>query len=312
MGSSALNLDKCLDQLFRCELLAENTIKDICEKVKELLIDESNVTMIRSPITIVGDIHGQFHDLLEIFRIGGKSPDTNYLFLGNYVDRGSYSVETISLLLCLKLKYPNRVFLLRGNHETRALTQVHGFYAECVRKYGNSNVWKYMTDMFDYLTVAAIIDDKIIAMHAGLSSSISSIDQLRVINRFQEVPPESPLTDILWSDPDPERDGFNFSPRGAGCTFGQAAVKQFLLNNKLEHIVRSHQLCMDGYQLIFDNKLSTIWSAPNYLSRCGNVACVLEVGEDLERHYNTFLACPESERQRPTYDTMKEIPDYYT
>merc|ERR1711939_659154 len=142
-----LDLDGAIETLLQKGLLAETLIKEICEKTKELLMRESNVVHISAPVTVVGDIHGQFYDLIEIFRIGGYSPHTNYLFLGDYVDRGLFSVETISLLTCLKLRYPDRVQLIRGNHESRAVTQTYGFYTECMRKYGSANVWTYFTDI---------------------------------------------------------------------------------------------------------------------------------------------------------------------
>jgi len=254
-------------------------------------------------------LYRQFYDLLEIFKIGGKSPDTNYLFLGGYVDRGYHSVETISLLVCLKLRYPSRITLLRGNHESRQITQVYGFYGECMRKYGTSNVWKYFTEMFDYLTISALIDDNIFCVHGGLSPQIVSIDQIRVLDRFQDIPHEGSFTDLMWSDPDPEREGYSPNTRGAGCFFGGDSVAKFLKVNKVDHIVRSNQLCMDGYQVLFNNKLSTVWSAPNYCYRCGNVAAIIEVSETLERHFNTFIAAPES--QRLPYDPTKELPDYF-
>lgn len=151
-------------------------------------MQESNVVHVQAPVTVVGDIHGQFFDLIEIFKIGGWCPDTNYLFLGemhhlgidgskltcigDYVDRGMFSVETISLLVCLKLRYPHRVHLIRGNHESRGVTQSYGFYTECSRKYGNANVWHYFTDMFDFLTLSVVINDQIFCVHGGKKSSL--------------------------------------------------------------------------------------------------------------------------------------------
>jgi serine/threonine-protein phosphatase PPG1 len=164
------DLDACIEQLLRKQLLHEALLREICEKTKEVLMRESNVVHVSAPVTVVGDIHGQFYDLIEIFRIGGYAPHTNYLFLGDYVDRGLFSVETISLLTCLKLRYPDRVQLIRGNHESRAVTQTYGFYTECVRKYGSSHVWTYFTDMFDFLTLSVVIDDRIFCVHGGTCS----------------------------------------------------------------------------------------------------------------------------------------------
>jgi serine/threonine-protein phosphatase 2A catalytic subunit len=130
-------------------------------KAREILSEESNVQPVKCPVTVCGDIHGQFHDLVELFRIGGNSPDTNYLFMGDYVDRGYYSVETVTLLVALKVRFRDRVTILRGNHESRQITQVYGFYDECLRKYGNADVWKYFTDLFDYLPLTALVEDQV-------------------------------------------------------------------------------------------------------------------------------------------------------
>lgn len=156
-------------------------------QAKEILAKECNVQEVKCPVTVCGDVHGQFHDLMELFRIGGRSPDTNYLFMGDYVDRGYYSVETVTLLVALKVRYKERITILRGNHESRQITQVYGFYDECLRKYGNANVWKFFTDLFDYLPLTALVDGQIFCLHGGLSPSIDTLDHIRALDRLQEV-----------------------------------------------------------------------------------------------------------------------------
>ncbi|ROL48635.1 Serine/threonine-protein phosphatase 4 catalytic subunit B [Anabarilius grahami] len=196
------DLDRQIDQLRRCELIKENEVKALCAKAREILVEESNVQRVDSPVTVCGDIHGQFYDLKELFRVGGDVPETNYLFMGDFVDRGFYSVETFLLLLALKVRYPDRITLIRGNHESRQITQVYGFYDECLRKYGSVTVWRYCTEIFDYLSLSAIIDGKIFCVHGGLSPSIQTLDQIRTIDRKQEVPHDGPMCDLLWSDPE--------------------------------------------------------------------------------------------------------------
>ncbi|TKA67713.1 putative serine/threonine-protein phosphatase C22H10.04 [Cryomyces minteri] len=303
---ASVDLDECIEKLYNKVLLADSVIEAICAKTKELLMKESNVVHISAPVTVVGDIHGQFFDLLEIFKIGGFVPDTNYLFLGDYVDRGLFSVETISLLVCLKLRYPHRVHLIRGNHESRGVTQSYGFYTECCRKYESANVWHYFTDMFDFLTLSVVINDQIFCVHGGLSPSIHSMDQIKVIDRFREIPHEGPMADLVWSDPDAERDEFSLSPRGAGYTFGRQVVKKFLEVNGMTQILRAHQLCNEGYQELFDRALCTVWSAPNYCYRCGNDASVLEIGPDGHGEWNIFKAAPENDKHREEQQALQQ------
>ena len=195
-------LDQQIGQLLECNPLPEDSIKELCLIAKEILTNESNVQQVRTPVTICGDIHGQFYDLKELFKIGGELPDNNYLFMGDFVDRGYYSDETFLLLLALKVSYPERITLIRGNHESRQITQVYGFYDECLRKYGSVNVWRYCTNIFDYLALAAIIDNKIFCVHGGLSPSINTLDEIRSIDRKQEVPHDGAMCDLMWSDPD--------------------------------------------------------------------------------------------------------------
>ncbi|KAI8836568.1 Metallo-dependent phosphatase-like protein [Chytridium lagenaria] len=309
----AWDLDLFISKLYARELLSEQVIKELCEKVKEVLINEGNVRHIAAPVTLVGDVHGQFYDVLEIFKIAGPCPSTNYVFLGDYVDRGYYSVETIALLTCLKLRYPDRVTLVRGNHESRAVTQTYGFYTECLRN--------AFTDMFDYLVLSVIIEDSIFCVHGGLSPSLHTIDQIKVIDRFREIPHEGPMADLVWSDPLPtppnttdaaggigftgdDKGDFAISSRGAGYTFGREVTRKFLDINGLGHICRAHQLCMEGYQILYDDLLSTVWSAPNYCYRAGNLASVLEVGPGLERFFNVFGPCPDVEREFPGRESV--------
>ncbi|TPX70654.1 hypothetical protein SpCBS45565_g01620 [Spizellomyces sp. 'palustris'] len=305
------DLDTFIERLYRKQLLSEGVVKELCEKAKEILVREGNVAQVSAPVTLVGDVHGQFYDVLEIFKIGGWAPFTNYVFLGDYVDRGYYSVETITLLTCLKLRWPDRITLVRGNHESRA---TYGFYTECMRKYGNANVWTYFTDLFDYLVLSVVIDDTIFCVHGGLSPSLHTIDQIRVIDRFREIPHEGAMADLVWSDPistpsfaslgggTDEKGDFAISPRGAGYLFGKEVTRKFLEVNGMGHICRAHQLCMEGYQILFDDMLSTVWSAPNYCYRAGNMASVLEIGPELRRYFNVFGPCPDQDRDAPGRD----------
>eukprot|EP00831_Metopus_contortus_P055889 TRINITY_DN4746_c0_g1_i1.p1 TRINITY_DN4746_c0_g1~~TRINITY_DN4746_c0_g1_i1.p1 ORF type:complete len:201 (-),score=30.87 TRINITY_DN4746_c0_g1_i1:205-807(-) len=185
--------------------------------------------------------------------------------------------------------------------------RVYGFYDECLRKYGSVTVWRYCTEIFDYLPLAAIIEDKILSLHGGLSPSISSLDDIRSIDRKQEVPHEGAMCDLMWSDPDDIK-GWTMNPRGAGYTFGQDIVEKFNHVNGLDLICRAHQLAMEGYKLMFDNQLVTIWSAPNYCYRCGNVAAILELDDCLEPKYKIFEAAPQEIRGIPA---KKPAPDYF-
>jgi len=305
--STQSDLDRQIATLMKCEIIKESEVKILCQKAMEILMEESNVQRVDAPVTICGDIHGQFYDLKELFKVGGDCPDTNYLFLGDFVDRGFYSVETFLLLLALKVRYPDRITLIRGNHESRQITQVYGFYDECLRKYGSVNVWRYCTEIFDYLSLSALIEDKILCVHGGLSPSINTLDQIRVIDRKQEVPHDGAMCDLLWSDPE-DIEGWGLSPRGAGFLFGGNVVKQFNHTNGLELIARAHQLVMEGYKYMFDKTLATVWSAPNYCYRCGNVAAILELDESRNANFKIFEAAPQEARGIPA---KKPAPDYF-
>lgn len=300
------DLEGYLAKLTRGTPLSESEVKCLCDKARECLMNESNVQPVPAPVTVCGDIHGQWHDLMELYRIGGSAPDTNYLFMGDYVDRGYYSVETVSMLVCLKVRYPDRVYILRGNHESRQITQVYGFYDECVRKYGSANVWKLFTDLFDYFPLTALVENHIFCLHGGLSPSIDTLDHIRQLDRVQEVPHEGPMCDLLWSDPD-ERSGWGISPRGAGFTFGQDISEQFNHKNGLTLVSRAHQLVMDGYNWSHEMNVVTIFSAPNYCYRCGNQAAIMEVDEFLNKNFLQFDPAP----RRGEPHVNRRTPDYF-
>jgi serine/threonine-protein phosphatase 4 catalytic subunit len=177
-----------------------------------------------------------------------------------------------------------------------------------LRKYGSVNVWRYCTEIFDYLSLAAVIEDEVFCVHGGLSPSINTLDQIRKINRKQEVPHDGAMCDLLWSDPDPDSDGWGLSPRGAGYLFGGDVVAQFNHANKISLIARAHQLVMEGYKPLFNDSLVTVWSAPNYCYRCGNVAAILELDENLNKNFKVFDSAPQEKRGIPA---KKPAPDYF-
>ncbi|KAF2661306.1 Metallo-dependent phosphatase [Lophiostoma macrostomum CBS 122681] len=386
--------DEWLEQAKQCKYLPEPDMKRLCEIVKECLMEESNIQPVQSPVTVCGDIHGQFYDLLELFRVAGGMPgDTpapvppklapvinpadieppttikdpkakrkmkrrfqrdpnyagptspnegeeeeeeeeeergrsrsitdrrgteeestasrpnvagsggngqqNYIFLGDFVDRGYFSLETFTLLMCLKAKFPDRVTLVRGNHESRQITQVYGFYEECQTKYGNASVWKACCQVFDFLALAAIVDGKVLCVHGGLSPEIRTLDQIRVVARAQEIPHEGAFCDLVWSDPE-DVDTWAVSPRGAGWLFGDKVSSEFNHVNGLELIARAHQLVNEGYKYHFKDKdVVTVWSAPNYCYRCGNVASIMNLEEDLKPSFQIFSAVPDHRRAVP-------------
>jgi serine/threonine-protein phosphatase 6 catalytic subunit len=274
-------------------------------QVKEILIEESNVVEVQGPAIVCGDIHGQFYDLLELLKTGGPLPDKQYVFMGDYVDRGLHSLETFVYLLLLKISHPDRVTLLRGNHESRQITQVYGFYDECQKKFGFGAVWSLCVEVFDFFPLAAVVNGKMLCVHGGLSPRIKTVDQIRLIDRKMEIPHVGPFCDLVWSDPELIL-SWQANMRGAGWLFGSEVVTAFNYLNGLELICRSHQLVQEGFKYYFEDKgLVTVWSAPNYCYRCGNLASILDVDERGERTFRVFREVEkehhEASAQRPSY-----------
>ncbi|KAG6518414.1 hypothetical protein ZIOFF_021889 [Zingiber officinale] len=287
--------------------LLEADVRQLCLVSKEIFLQQPNLLELEAPIKIcgairwsmrynkavgqvsvdeldsqleAGDIHGQFSDLLRLFEYGGLPPQANYLFLGDYVDRGKQSLETICLLLAYKIKYPENFFLLRGNHECASINRIYGFYDECKRRF-NVRLWKVFTDCFNCLPVAALIDEKILCMHGGLSPDLQNLEQIRNLARPTDVPDSGLLCDLLWSDPNKEVQGWGMNDRGVSYTFGADRIADFLQKNDLDLICRAHQVVEDGYEFFADRQLVTIFSAPNYCGEFDNAGAMMSVDETL-------------------------------
>ncbi|KAK8999556.1 hypothetical protein V6N11_070717 [Hibiscus sabdariffa] len=268
--------------------LSESEIKQLCVASKDIFSQQPNLLELEAPIKICGDIHGQYSDLLRLFEYGGFPPHANYLFLGDYVDRGKQSLETICLLLAYKIKYPENFFLLRGNHECASINRIYGFYDECKRRF-NVRLWKSFTDCFNCLPVAALVDDKILCMHGGLSPDLTNLDQIRNLSRPTAIPDAGLLCDLLWSDPDRDVKGWGMNDRGVSYTFGPDKVSEFLAKQDLDLVCRAHQVVEDGYEFFADRQLVTIFSAPNYCGEFDNAGAMMSVDENLILHEAILL-----------------------
>ncbi|EIE88121.1 hypothetical protein G6F46_010469 [Rhizopus delemar] len=260
--------------------LLENEIRYLCQKSREIFMNQPILLDLEAPIKVCGDIHGQYYDLLRLFEYGGFPPDANYLFMGDYVDRGKQSLETICLLLAYKIKYPENFFILRGNHESASINRIYGFYDECKRRY-NIKLWKTFTDCFNCLPIAAIIDEKILCMHGGLSPDLQSMEQIRRVMRPTDIPDTGLLCDLLWSDPDKDIVGWSGNDRGISFTFGADIVSKFLQKHDLDLICRAHQVVEDGYEFFAKRQLVTLFSAPNYCGEFDNAGAMMSVDESL-------------------------------
>ncbi|OQV18050.1 Serine/threonine-protein phosphatase PP1-gamma catalytic subunit [Hypsibius exemplaris] len=282
-----LNLDSVIEQLISVRdnpgkqvQLPENTIRILCQLSRTIFLEQPMLVELSSPVVIAGDIHGQFEDLLRHFDRVGFPGQKNYLFMGDYVDRGKRSLETICLVLAYKIKFPENFFLLRGNHECASINRIYGFYDECKRRY-NIKLWKTFTDCFNCLPIAALVEGSILCMHGGLSPDLEDLDQIRRIARPLDVPDSGLVCDLLWSDPDEDITGWGENDRGVSYTFGGDIVRQYLKKLDCSCIVRAHQVVEDGYMFFQKRKLVTLFSAPNYCGEFDNAGAVMLVDENL-------------------------------
>ncbi|KAI9767139.1 MAG: hypothetical protein M1840_005928 [Geoglossum simile] len=274
MGIGALrsvDLDEMISRLLdaayagkvtKAVCLKNAEITAICSAAREVFLSQPALIELSPPVKIVGDVHGQYTDLIRMFEMCGFPPNANYLFLGDYVDRGKQSLETILLLLCYKLKFPENFFLLRGNHECANVTRVYGFYDECKRRC-NIKIWKTFVDTFNTLPIAAIVAGKIFCVHGGLSPSLSHMDDIRQIARPTDVPDYGLLNDLLWSDPADMEADWEANERGVSYCFGKKVIMEFLQRHDFDLVCRAHMVVEDGYEFFSDRILVTVFSAPN-------------------------------------------------
>jgi len=279
-------------------LLKEDAIY-LVSTAKEIFRKEPNLLLLNDPITVCGDIHGQFFDLLRLMVSAGEPSETQYLFLGDYVDRGCFSMECVLWLYAHKITFPNTFWMIRGNHECRHLTSYFNFKDECIYKY-DEELYDAIMDSFDCLPIAGTINGKFLACHGGLSPDIGHLEDIFTIDRFQEIPTHGPFCDIVWADPRAEEDQvgevsdnspaltwFSFNQtRQCSYYFGVDAVQTFLETNNLTSIIRAHEACFEGYKFQFLNadqvpRVITIFSAPNYCDVYKNKAACIKFENDL-------------------------------
>ncbi|XP_077245175.1 serine/threonine-protein phosphatase BSL3 [Tasmannia lanceolata] len=304
-----------------------NEIADLCDTAERIFSSEPSVLQIKAPVKIFGDLHGQFGDLMRLFDEYG-SPSTagdiayiDYLFLGDYVDRGQHSLETITLLLALKVEYPHNVHLIRGNHEAADINALFGFRIECIERMGERDgiwAWHRINRLFNWLPLAALIEKKIICMHGGIGRSINHVEQIESLQRPITMEAGSVvLMDLLWSDPteNDSVEGLRPNARGPGLvTFGPDRVMEFCNNNDLQLIVRAHECVMDGFERFAQGHLITLFSATNYCGTANNAGAILVLGRDLVvvpkliHPLPPAITSPETSPERHIEDTwMQEL-----
>ncbi|CAF4867640.1 unnamed protein product [Pieris macdunnoughi] len=252
--------------------------------------------------TVCGDIHGQYYDLMNIFKLNGLPSESNpYLFNGDFVDRGSFSVECIFTLFSFKLLYPDHFFMSRGNHETLDMNRVYGFRGEVTSKY-SSQMADLFTEVYHWLPLAHCINSRVIVMHGGLFSKDDiTLDDIRKVERNREPPEDGIMCELLWSDPQP-MEGRSPSRRGVGCQFGPDVTAAFLKTNKLDYVIRSHEVKNDGYEVAHDGMCITVFSAPNYCDTMGNLGAFITMnGKDLKPNFTTYEAVPHPDVKAMAY-----------
>ena len=262
------------------QLFSEELILWVLNGAFQVIESEPMLLEVPAPLNICGDIHGQLFDLRNIFE-HGRPPQERFLFLGDYVDRGKFGVECLTTLLWFKMNYPDKIYLLRGNHETPALCHQYGFFDECKRRY-SPKLFKAFTTVFSVLPPVARVAERALCMHGGLSQSLTSLDQIRQLSKPYQVPDQGLICDLLWADPEQGIRGYEMSERGCSQVFGSDVVDRFLAKHDLDIIVRAHQVVDHGYQFFAGRRLVTVFSASNYCGEFSNCGAMLVMDGDLK------------------------------
>lgn len=278
------------------DLITYEQLMKLIISAKYYTLNEPILFRIDAPILIVGDLHGNVDDLIRIFERCGYPPKEKYLFLGDYIDRGQYSIEVISLLLALKCKYPDHIYLLRGNHETSLVSHYNGFYNECEIKYNLKLFYQFMK-LFDSFPIAAIINNLVFCVHGGISPLLKNIEIFEGLPKPGEIYYSSVFADLLWSDPKESEEKFTPNTRGCGYFFSEAAITEFLSNNNLQFMIRSHEEKMWGFEWEQNQKCLTIFSNSDY---CGhkNVGMICKITKDLRMEKELFVPLENEEKEK--------------
>ena len=280
--------DEQIKLVSESNLLSEEELKYLCIKSMEIFMQESSFLELTAPIIICGDIHGQYRDLIRLFDFGGTPEKKQYLFLGDYVDRGKNSIECISLLLAYKIKFPKNIYLLRGNHESEMINRTYGFYDECKRRY-NLRIWKIFSDCFNWLPISSIVNSRILCMHGGLSPDLKELKNIKQIVRPTEVPDKGLLCDLLWSDPEADAEDWAPNNRGISVLFNENLVEKAIDELDIDLICRAHQVVESGYEFFAQRQLVTVFSAPNYCGEFDNAGAFMLVNKDLMCGFKVLL-----------------------
>jgi len=275
------------DHLHKEGRIAKEDLIKLINDANKIFKNEGNLLYLQDPLSVVGDIHGQYYDAIKILEVGGNPENTKYLFLGDFVDRGSFSIEVIVLLYSVKINFPETVYMLRGNHECRQMTTFFNFRAECLYKY-DQEIYDLIMDSFDMMPLACVINGKFIGVHGGLSPELKTLDDINKVDRFKEPPKQGLFCDLLWADPVDNEDGiceniFRMNDvRGCSYFYGNEAVGKFLEQNNLLSLIRAHEAQLDGYKMhAWTGKsdfpvVITIFSAPNYCDVYNNKGAIIK------------------------------------